>query len=68
MAPASIPILGERRRDHAPFLGDQRLKQVLGRDFGMIALLRLGLRRRDGFLRLVGELVEPHTSNIGRER
>jgi len=52
--------LGEERPDHAFLLLEQCQQEMLGHDGLVVALIRQGLRRLDGFLCLHGELVELH--------
>ena len=59
-APVFAPSLPEGRGDDAALLGQQRRQQVLGRDLGVVALLRLRLGGGQGLLGLDGELVQSH--------
>ena len=52
--------LAKQGRDDAVGLLDERQKQVLGLDLGMVTLLGDPLRREDRFLRLFGVLVQVH--------
>jgi hypothetical protein len=56
------PQLAERGRDDSALLLEQRLQQVLGRDFRMVRLLRPRLGGSQGFLCLYRELIETHDS------
>jgi hypothetical protein len=51
---------GQHGRDHPRLLGRERLKEVLGRDFGVVAPFRRGLGGGDSLLGLHGELIHAH--------